>query len=113
MSASPLSLRNLLLSADKILIKPYFANSIKAMEARHDLPISNLDYPKPVSAPPPPISKDIELKRAIEASSKSSLFNLTRDHILYEDEWLMAVNKPKGVYCEYVLSSAPKIILGE
>ncbi|KAJ4878349.1 RNA pseudouridine synthase 1 [Raphanus sativus] len=111
MSASPLSLRNLLLSADKILIKPYFANSIKAMEARHDLPISNLDYPKPVSAPPPPISKDIELKRAIEASSKSSLFNLTRDHILYEDEWLMAVNKPKGVYCEYVLSSAPKIIL--
>lgn len=113
MSASPLSLRNLLLSADKILTKPYFAYSNKAMEARQNLPITNLDYPKPVSAPPPPISKDIELKRAIEASSKSSLFSLTRDHILYEDEWLMAVNKPKGVYCEYVLSSAPKIILGE
>ncbi|KAJ0244083.1 RNA pseudouridine synthase 1 [Hirschfeldia incana] len=110
MSASPLLLRNLF-SANKILIKPYFANSVKAMEARHDLPTTNLDYPKPVTAPPPPISKDIELKRAIEASSKSSLFNLTRDDVLYEDEWLMAVNKPKGVYCESVLSSAPKIIV--
>ncbi|KAL0889017.1 hypothetical protein Bca101_013000 [Brassica carinata] len=110
MSAFPLLFRNLL-SANKILIKPYLANSIKAMEARHDLPITNLDYPKPITAPPPPISKDIELKRAIEASSKSSLFNLTRDHVLYEDEWLMAVNKPKGVYCESVLSSAPKIIV--
>ncbi|KAF8088690.1 hypothetical protein N665_0532s0050 [Sinapis alba] len=110
MSSSPLLLRNLLLSANKILIKPYLANSIKAMEARHDLHITNLDYPKPISAPPPPISKDIELKRATEASSKSSLFNLTRDDVLYEDEWLMAVNKPKGVYCESVLSSAPKII---
>ncbi|CAN7120427.1 hypothetical protein BRARA_K01185 [Brassica rapa] len=110
MSASPLLLRNLF-SANKILIKPYFANSVKAMEARHDLPITSLDYPKPISAPPPPISKDIELKRAIEASSKSSLFNLTRDDVLYEDEWLMAVDKPKGVYCESILSSAPKIIV--
>jgi len=49
----------------------------------------------------------------MEASSKSSLFNLTRDDILYEDEYLMAVNKPKGVYCEAVLRSAPQIVLGE
>lgn len=88
------------------------------MEARHDpttedTSATKLDYPKPISAPPPPISKDIELKRAMEASSKSSLFNLTRDDVLYEDEWLMAVNKPKGVYCEAVLRSAPQIVLSE
>ncbi|CAH2078798.1 unnamed protein product [Thlaspi arvense] len=114
MSASLLLLRNLFsfsFSANTILTKPYFAISIKAMEAQNDLPVTNLDYPKPIFAPPPPISKDIELKRAIEASSKSSLFNLTRDDVLYEDEYLMAVNKPKGIYCESVLSSAPNIII--
>jgi 23S rRNA-/tRNA-specific pseudouridylate synthase len=97
-------------SANSIITKPYFAIPIKAMEATSEL---NLNYPKPISAPPPPISKDIELRRAMEASSKSSLFNLTRDDILYEDEYLMAVNKPKGVYCEAVLRSAPQIVLGE
>lgn len=96
-------------TANSILTKPYFAISIKAMEATSDL---NLHYPKPISPPPPPISKDIEHRRAMEASSKSSLFNLTRDHVLYEDEYLMAVNKPKGVYCEAVLRSAPQIVLG-
>ncbi|ESQ29721.1 hypothetical protein EUTSA_v10023586mg [Eutrema salsugineum] len=116
MSAS-LLLRNLFcfsFSSNTKLTKPYFAVSIKAMEARNDLPTTvdtNQNYPKPISAPPPPISKDIELKRAMEASSKSSLFNLTRNDVLYEDEWLMAVNKPKGIYCESVLSSAPKVIV--
>ncbi|CAA7035334.1 unnamed protein product [Microthlaspi erraticum] len=126
MSASSLLLhRNLFSftfsSANTILTKPYFATSIKSMEeAQHNLPstdssisesVINRNYPKPITAPPPPISKDIELNRATEASSKSILFNLTRDHILYEDEWLMAVNKPKGIYCESVLSSAPQIIV--
>uniref|UniRef100_A0A1J3K7Q9 RNA pseudouridine synthase 1 n=1 Tax=Noccaea caerulescens TaxID=107243 RepID=A0A1J3K7Q9_NOCCA len=126
MSASLLLHRNLFsftFSANTILTKPYFAISTKAMEARDDLPSTdssiseeasaavNRNYPKPITAPPPPISKDIELRRATEASSKSSLFNLTRDLILYEDEWLIAVNKPKGIYCESVLSSAPQIIV--
>ncbi|XP_010480242.1 PREDICTED: RNA pseudouridine synthase 1 [Camelina sativa] len=96
-------------SANSIITKPYFAISIKAMEATTSE--LNLNYPKPISAPPPPISKDIELRRAMEASSKSSLFNLTRDDVLYEDEHFMAVNKPKGVYCEAVLRSAPQIVL--
>ncbi|XP_056866032.1 RNA pseudouridine synthase 1-like isoform X2 [Raphanus sativus] len=107
-ASPPLLVRNLLSAKQNTLFRQLH---IKAMEAPHDLPITDLDYPKPISAPPPPISKDIELKRAIEASSKSTLFNLTTDHVLYQDEWLMAVNKPKGVYCESVLSSAPNIIL--
>ncbi|EOA35436.1 hypothetical protein CARUB_v10020638mg [Capsella rubella] len=105
-------LRNLFsfsFSANSIITKPYFAFSIKSMEATTSE--LNLNYPKPISSPPPPISKDIELKRAMEASSKSSLYNLTRDDVLYEDEHLMAVNKPKGVYCEAVLRSAPQIVL--
>ncbi|CAN8244750.1 unnamed protein product [Cochlearia groenlandica] len=121
MSASLLHLRNLFFcfsspsSANRIVKKPYFAITIKAMEAHHNLPKlsdsdPNRNYPKPISDPPPLISKDIELKRAMEASSRSSLFNLTRDYILYEDEYLMAVNKPKGIYCEALLSSAPQAI---
>ncbi|XP_010549521.1 PREDICTED: RNA pseudouridine synthase 1 [Tarenaya hassleriana] len=102
--------------------KPYFAISTKtlncfAMEARQELDTteshisqSSPDYPKPLSPPPPPISKDLELRRAMEASSRSSLWNLTRDDVLYEDEWLIAVNKPKGIYCEAVLSSVPRVV---
>lgn len=33
--------------------------------------------------------------------------------MVYEDEWLLAVNKPSGVYCESVLASAPPVVLGD
>ncbi|KAI9081066.1 hypothetical protein K1719_037046 [Acacia pycnantha] len=68
-------------------------------------PITPQNYPVPLSPQLPPISKQIELSRAMSASSKSSLFVLSRADILYEDEWLLAVNKPQGIYCESVLSS--------
>ncbi|GKV31965.1 hypothetical protein SLEP1_g40613 [Rubroshorea leprosula] len=68
------------------------------------------DYPTPLSPPLPSISKDIELARAMTASSKSSLFALSRSDVLYEDEWLMAVNKPQGIYCENVLGSVPRLL---
>ncbi|KAK8698043.1 hypothetical protein V6N13_114175 [Hibiscus sabdariffa] len=44
------------------------------------------------------------------ASSKSSLFGLSRGDVLYEDEWLIAVNKPKGIYCDTVLASVPRFL---
>lgn len=68
-------------------------------------PISPHNYPVPLSPQLPAISKQIELSRAMSAASKSSLFALSRTDILYEDEWLIAVNKPQGIYCESVLSS--------
>ncbi|KAH7542963.1 hypothetical protein FEM48_Zijuj02G0131200 [Ziziphus jujuba var. spinosa] len=68
------------------------------------------NYPVPLSPPLPPISKQIELSRAMSASSRSSLFSLSRSDLIYEDEWLVAVNKPQGVYCESVLASVPEVI---
>ncbi|KAI9185597.1 hypothetical protein LWI28_008648 [Acer negundo] len=70
------------------------------------------NYPTPLSPPLPSISKEVELARAISASSKSSLFKLSSTDVLYEDEWLIAVNKPPGVYCESVLASAPCLLSG-
>ncbi|XP_047327551.1 RNA pseudouridine synthase 1 [Impatiens glandulifera] len=63
------------------------------------------NYPKPLSPPLPALSQPIELSRAMSASSRSSLFSFSRSDIIFEDQWLMAVNKPAGVYCENVLSS--------
>jgi hypothetical protein len=68
------------------------------------------NYPVPLSPPLPAISKNIELTRATSASSKSSLFTLSPTHVLYHDEWLIAVNKPQGVYCETVLASVPQLL---
>ncbi|XP_058743049.1 RNA pseudouridine synthase 1-like [Vicia villosa] len=62
-------------------------------------------YPTPLSPPLPAISKEIELNRATIASSNSDLFSLSKTHTIYEDEWLLAVNKPQGIYCDSVLSS--------
>lgn len=70
----------------------------------------NQNYPVPLSPPLPAISKEIELSRAATASSNSELFSLSRTHILYEDDWLLAVNKPHGIYCDTVLSSAPALL---
>ncbi|KAL8061556.1 hypothetical protein ABFX02_02G093500 [Erythranthe guttata] len=68
-------------------------------------PQSLQNYPVPLSPPPPLLSKNVELNRALTASSKSSLFSLSRKDVLFEDEWLIAVNKPNGIYCETILSS--------
>eukprot|EP00262_Sarcandra_glabra_P011122 TRINITY_DN26843_c0_g1_i1.p1 TRINITY_DN26843_c0_g1~~TRINITY_DN26843_c0_g1_i1.p1 ORF type:complete len:372 (+),score=31.67 TRINITY_DN26843_c0_g1_i1:121-1116(+) len=71
-----------------------------------------LIYPTPLSPPLPPISKQIELNRAESASAKSALFFLSPTQILFEDESMIFVNKPSGVYCEAVLSSIPRFLAG-
>ncbi|XP_073272789.1 RNA pseudouridine synthase 1 [Primulina huaijiensis] len=68
------------------------------------------NYPAPLSPPPPAISKNLELNRSLAASSKSSLFSLSKTELLFEDEWLIAVNKPQGIYCESVLSDVQKLL---
>ena len=67
------------------------------------------NYPVPLSHPPPPISKDMELCRAVSAKSKS-LFGLSRPDVIFQDQWLVVVNKPQGVYCERVLESIPQVL---
>ncbi|CAL5341084.1 unnamed protein product [Camellia sinensis] len=69
-----------------------------------------INYPVPLSPPLPAVSKQMELSRAMEASSKSNLFSLSRTDVIFEDEWIIAVNKPQGVYCETVLSSIPSLL---
>ncbi|KAF7142957.1 hypothetical protein RHSIM_Rhsim05G0132300 [Rhododendron simsii] len=73
-------------------------------------PNCTINYPVPLSPPLPAISKQMELARALSASSKSSLFSLSRTDLVFEDDWLIAVNKPRGVYCESVLSSIPSLL---
>lgn len=73
---------------------------------------SETNFPKPLSAPPPKHSKQIEFDRAMcaEAAVKAGPA-LTKNEIIYEDDWLIAVNKPSGVYCEHVLSSIPDLVV--
>ncbi|XP_074307886.1 RNA pseudouridine synthase 1 [Silene latifolia] len=85
------------------------SNSMKQQVNTENEP-SMWDYPIPLSPPLPAISKDIELSRAMSASSNSSLFLLSKDDVIFEDQWLFVVNKPSGVYCETLLSSAPALI---
>ncbi|KAL9250244.1 hypothetical protein AKJ16_DCAP21053 [Drosera capensis] len=66
---------------------------------------SSSNYPIPLSPPLPLISKDIELRRAMTASSRSGLWSIGRGDVVFEDEWLVVVNKKAGVYCERVLGS--------
>ncbi|CAI9103514.1 OLC1v1002011C1 [Oldenlandia corymbosa var. corymbosa] len=73
-------------------------------------PVGVTNYPVPLSPPLPAISKNIELNRALTASSRSALFTLSRTHVLYEDQWLIAVNKPQGIYCENVLTSVSSLL---
>lgn len=68
------------------------------------------NYPVPLSPPLPSVSKNIELTRAMSASSKSNLFSLSRNDVVFEDQWLIVVNKPQGIYCESVLESVPKLL---
>lgn len=78
--------------------------------ATRNCPTAGDNYPVPLSPPLQAISKNLELARAMAASSKSSLFALSASDVIYEDEWLIAVNKPQGVYCESVLASVPRLL---
>ncbi|XP_051114087.1 RNA pseudouridine synthase 1 [Andrographis paniculata] len=82
------------------------SSEIQSEDVRRSL----ANYPVPLSPPPPLISKDVELNRALTASSKSALFSLSREDVLFEDEWLIAVNKPQGIYCESVLSAVRNLL---
>ncbi|KAM1353681.1 hypothetical protein PS1_033479 [Malus domestica] len=48
--------------------------------------------------PLPAISKHVELARAMSASSKSSPLSFSRNNVIYDDQWVVVVNKPQGIY---------------
>ena len=91
---------NLLCNAMSDSERPTSENALRTPE----------NYPTPISPPLPAISKDAELSRAMTASSRSSLYSISRCEFVYEDDWLIAVNKPQGVYCESVFDSVRKLL---
>lgn len=90
--------------------KPFPPSAAAMSDSQQDQSEATQNYPVPLSPPLPSISKQIELNRAMTATSKSSLFSLSTSHILYEDEYLITVNKPQGIYCETLLSSATTLL---
>jgi 23S rRNA-/tRNA-specific pseudouridylate synthase len=34
-----------------------------------------------------------------------------RDNMLFDDDWLMIVNKPRGLYCEHVFATVPSLTI--
>lgn len=63
------------------------------------------NYPTPLSPPYPPLSKNVELHRAMSAAARSGEYALSAADIVFEDQYLVVANKPSGVYCEAILSS--------
>ncbi|KAF6143333.1 hypothetical protein GIB67_001277 [Kingdonia uniflora] len=111
---SPLILHKTIWKSPLITLR-FFSNSIMADKIhsnsiKEDDTINTQIYPIPLSPPLPAISKQIELNRAMSASSKSALFSLSSDDIVFQDEWIIVVNKPMGVYCESVLASVPQFL---
>ncbi|XP_024544097.1 RNA pseudouridine synthase 1 [Selaginella moellendorffii] len=66
-------------------------------------------YPIPVT--PLTGAKEIEYERALvaEASMKSGPA-ITIDDVVFQDEWILVINKPCGVYSEHVLVSVPSLL---
>ncbi|KAL5205861.1 hypothetical protein ABZP36_034070 [Zizania latifolia] len=63
------------------------------------------EYPCPVSPPYPAASKEVELRRAITASARSGAYSSAA--VVFEDECIVVVDKPAGVYCDALLSALP------
>ncbi|GAQ78573.1 hypothetical protein KFL_000150270 [Klebsormidium nitens] len=71
------------------------------------------EFPTPVTPPPPLSAHSIEVERAriAEEAARHSPA-VTQSSILYEDEWIVAVNKPAGRYCEDVLAGVVGLLAG-
>lgn len=102
------------LSPPTLAVSPPFFSPISAVAMSHPPPEGTPeqphDYPKPLSPPLPAVSKQIELSRALSASSRSDRYELSKGDVVYADDWLLVVNKPQGVYCESVLKSAHHLV---
>lgn len=70
----------------------------------------DIDYPVPLSPFAGELSKEVELQRALvaEAAMKAGPA-IGRESVLFEDDWLMVVNKPRGLYCEHVFATVASL----
>jgi 23S rRNA-/tRNA-specific pseudouridylate synthase len=64
-------------------------------------PVVPADWPVPVNPPPTTEAHDIEALRAVQ--TKEAEVNAVATEILFQDDWLFAVDKPVGRYCEVQL----------
>lgn len=71
----------------------------------------NVDFPVPMSPFAGELSKEVELNRALiaEAAMKAGPA-ISKEDVLFEDEWLIVVNKPRGLYCEHVFATIPSLL---
>eukprot|EP00249_Psilotum_nudum_P004513 c18027_g1_i1 orf=154-1137(-) len=70
------------------------------------------EWPVPISPISGEDAKKIEFDRAMvaEASMRSSVPAFGKEDVLFEDEWLLVINKPSGVYSGHVLASVSQIL---
>ncbi|CAM6082804.1 unnamed protein product [Calypogeia fissa] len=67
-------------------------------------------YPVPLSPFSGELAKSIEYERAMVAEAAVKSGPAMTSGVLFEDEWLMVVNKPCGVYCKHVLATIPSLL---
>ncbi|KAM0948469.1 hypothetical protein DsansV1_C06g0059711 [Dioscorea sansibarensis] len=62
-------------------------------------------FPTPMTPPYPAISKEVELRRAMTAAARSGAYEIGAGDVVFEDESMVVVNKPSGIYCETLLKA--------
>ena len=81
------------------------------LEGNAEMGEENMDFPVPMSPFAGELSKEVELNRALvaEAAMKAGPA-ISKEDVLFEDEWLIVVNKPRGLYCEHVFATIPSLL---
>ena len=81
------------------------------LEGNAEMGEENVDFPVPMSPFAGELSKEVELNRALvaEAAMKAGPA-ISKEDVLFEDEWLIVVNKPRGLYCEHVFATIPSLL---
>ncbi|KAH7280796.1 hypothetical protein KP509_36G014800 [Ceratopteris richardii] len=71
----------------------------------------NEQWPIPLSPLSGELGKAVELERALKAEAlMASCPAFAASDIIYEDQWLIVINKPSGVYCGHVLSTVSSMM---
>jgi hypothetical protein len=101
----------LTLNSERIDVEGGLCGSLKEQSCEsgmEEFPVhqKNPEFPIPLSPFGGESAKQIEYARAMvaEAAMKAGPA-ISRQDVLFEDEWLLVVNKPRGLYSEHVFES--------